>query len=122
MWDEVFSLCWDGDRGRPGGRIIPYCGREDVYGWRGGERVGCPLGRTSDGIMRGRGRFKSNTHNNKRRSLGMQWSVSENVTPPPHDLDTSHGLVSSNTHTHITPPKRTTVDTSKLQPGELIHG
>ena len=34
-------------------------------------------------------------HNNKRRSLGPEWSMSEVGTPPPHNLDKPHGLVAS---------------------------
>ena len=33
--------------------------------------------------------------NNKRRSLGPECSMSEVGTPPPHNLDKSHGLVAS---------------------------
>ena len=30
--DEEFLVCWDGDRGRPGGRMIPCGDRADVDG------------------------------------------------------------------------------------------
>ena len=33
--------------------------------------------------------------NNKRRSLGTKWSMSEVRTPPPHNFDKPHGLVAS---------------------------
>ena len=33
--------------------------------------------------------------NNKRRSLGPEWSMYEVGTPPPHNLDKPQGLVSS---------------------------
>ena len=33
--------------------------------------------------------------NDKRRSLGMEWSMSEVGNPPPHNLDKPHGLVAS---------------------------
>ena len=33
--------------------------------------------------------------NNKRRSLGPEWSMSEVGTPPPHNSDKTHGLGAS---------------------------
>ena len=33
--------------------------------------------------------------NNKRQRLGLEWSMSEVVTPPPHNSDKTHGLVAS---------------------------
>ena len=33
--------------------------------------------------------------NNKRRSLGPEWSISKVGTPPPHNSDKPHGLVAS---------------------------
>ena len=33
--------------------------------------------------------------NNKQRSLGPEWSMSEFGTPPPNNLDKPHGLVAS---------------------------
>ena len=39
-----------------------------------------------------------------RRSLGMEGSMSEVETPPPHNPDTPPGPVASNTHTHIYVP------------------
>ena len=33
--------------------------------------------------------------NNKWRSLGLEWLISEVATPPPHNLDKTHGLVAS---------------------------
>ena len=41
--------------------------------------------------------------NNKRRSLGPEWSMSEVGTPPSHNWDKPHVLVASNTHTPIVP-------------------
>ena len=38
--------------------------------------------------------------NNKRWSLGPEWSMSDVVTSPPHNLDKPRGPVASNTHTH----------------------
>ena len=38
--------------------------------------------------------------NNKRWSLGPEWSMSEVGTSPPHDLDIPHGPVASKTHTY----------------------
>ena len=72
----------------------------DVYRWGGREGVGYLLGRRSDGRRRGWGGFRSKLHSNKRRSLGLDWSLYEVGTSPPHDLDITHGLVASNTHTH----------------------
>ena len=40
MQDEVFLVCWDRDRGRPGGRMIPCGYRLDVDGWGGRAGVG----------------------------------------------------------------------------------
>ena len=37
----------------------------------------------------------SKLHSNKRRILGLEWSMSEVETPPPHNLDKPHGLVAS---------------------------
>ena len=64
MRDGMFLVCWDGDGGFPGGWTIPCDERVDVHGWGGGAGVGFPLGRTSDGRMRGRGvfRFKLRGH------------------------------------------------------------
>ena len=33
--------------------------------------------------------------NNKRRILGLEWSMSEVGTPPTHNLDKPHGLLAS---------------------------
>ena len=33
--------------------------------------------------------------NNKRRSIGPEWSMSKVGTPPPHNLDKTHGLLAS---------------------------
>ena len=63
--------------------------------------MGRPLGLTLDGRRRGWGGFRFKLRNNKRRSLGPEWSLSEVGTPTPHDLDIPHGLVASCTHTHI---------------------
>ena len=38
----------------------------------------------------------SKLRNNKQRSLGLEWSMSEVGTPPPHSSDKPHGLVASN--------------------------
>ena len=35
----------------------------------------------------------SKLRNNKRRILGLEWSMSEVGTPPPHNSDKPHGLV-----------------------------
>ena len=37
----------------------------------------------------------SKLRNNKRRSLGPEWSMSKVGTPPPHNLDKPHGLLAS---------------------------
>ena len=47
----------------------------------------------------GAGGFRSKVHNNKRRSLGMEWSLSKFGTPPPHDSDIPNGPVDIKTHT-----------------------
>ena len=38
----------------------------------------------------------SNLRNNKRQSLGPEWSMSGVRTPLPHNSDKTHGLVASN--------------------------
>ena len=49
----------------------------------------------------GAGRFQeSKLHNNKRRILGPEWSLSDVGKPPSHDSYIPHGLVTINTHTH----------------------
>ena len=98
MQDEVFLVCWDGDVCRPGGRMIPCRDGEDIDGWGGRAGLECPLGRTSDGRRRGRGGFISKIHNNDQCSLGLEWSLSDVGTSPPHDLDIPHKLVDSNTY------------------------
>ena len=35
-------------------------------------------------------------HNNKRQSLGLEWSMSKVGTPPSHNYDKPHELVASN--------------------------
>ena len=40
----------------------------------------------------------SKLHNNKQRSLGPEWSMSEVGTPPPHNMDKPHGMVTSNNY------------------------
>ena len=37
----------------------------------------------------------SKLHNNKRRIIGTEWSMSKVGTPSPHNLDNPHGLVAS---------------------------
>ena len=48
-----------------------------------------------------RARLKSN---NKQRSLGLKWSMSEVGTPPPHNSDKPHGLVTSINNNNQRPP------------------
>ena len=50
--------------------------------------------RTSDIRRRGWGGLITE-HNNKRKILGMEWSMSEVGTPPPHNSDKPHGMVES---------------------------
>ena len=38
---ESFPVFWDGDGGRPGGRMIPCGDRKEVDGWGGGAGVVC---------------------------------------------------------------------------------
>ena len=40
----------------------------------------------------------SKLRNNKRRILGLEWSMSEDGTPPPNNSDKPRGLVVSNIH------------------------
>ena len=47
------------------------------------------------------GGFRSKIHNNKKRSLGPEQSLSKVGTLPPHDSYIPHGPVASNTHTYI---------------------
>ena len=56
--------------------------------------------RTLTGRRRGRGGLIS-VHNNKRRILGPEWSMSEVGTPPPHNSDKPHGLVDSINNNNI---------------------
>ena len=60
-----------------------------------------PIGRTLYGMRRGIGGFRSKIHNNKKRSLGPEQSLSKVGTLPPHDSYIPHGPVASNTHTYI---------------------
>ena len=103
MWEKVFLILWDRDGGRPGGWMI-LCGNgADIVGWVGREGVSLPPGCKADGRRRGWGGFIFNLRNNKRQSLGPEWSLSEAGTSPPHDSDTPHGLVNSNTHIYTFP-------------------
>ena len=52
-------------------------------------------GHTKTGVAFGAGPIRK-LRNNKRQSLGLEWSVSEVGTPPPHNSDKPHGLVASN--------------------------
>ena len=60
-----------------------------------------PIGRTLYGRRRGVVRFRSKIHNNNKRSLGPEQSLSKVGTLPPHDSYIPHGPVASNTHTYI---------------------
>ena len=40
--------------------------------------------------------------NNKRRSIGSEWSMSKVGTPPTHNLDNPHGLVASINNNNVT--------------------
>ena len=91
---------WDGDRVCPGGQMIQCSNRADVDGWGGGAGVGCTLRRKLDNRRRGKGGFRSKLHENKRRSLGSEWSLSKVGKSPPNDSDIPHRLVTNNTHTH----------------------
>ena len=46
------------------------------------------------GIEGGKGPI-SKLRNNKKRRLGLEWSMSEVGTPPPHNSEKLHGLVAS---------------------------
>ena len=46
----------------------------------------------------GRSRLKSN---NKRRSLGAEWEMSEVGIPPPHNSDSPNALVTSTNNNNI---------------------
>ena len=50
--------------------------------------------------MGGRVGFRSKVQNNKQRSLGPEWLLSEVGPSPPYDLDIPHRLVASNMHLH----------------------
>ena len=82
-----FFCMLDGDGGHPGGRIILWWRRrkttagEEGYRMAGGEGGAVPI---------------ITLHNNRRRSLGLEWSMCEVGTPPPHNLGETHGLVASN--------------------------
>ena len=60
---------------------------------------------TSDGRRRGWGGLIS-VHNNKRRILGPEWSMSEVGTPTPHNRDKPHGLVGSINNNSISHNKK----------------
>ena len=60
-----------------------------------------PIVRTLYIRRRGVGGFRSKIHNNKKRSLGPEQSLSKVGTLPPHDSYIPHGPVDSNTHTYI---------------------
>ena len=73
---------------------IERASKRNVYGWGGGRKEG-EKNDPENGRRKtwgGRARLKSN---NKRRSLGPEWSMSEVGTPPPHNSDEPHGLVAS---------------------------
>ena len=66
-------------------RMMPCVNRADVDGW--GDRVGggYPIGQTPYGRKIGQGGFRFKLCNNKKWSLGPEWSLSEVEIPPPHD-------------------------------------
>ena len=84
---DVFLVYWDGDRRRPGGRMILW--------WRQQKTMAGEEGHLTTGGVGGAGP-RSKLSNNKRRSLGPERSMSEVGTPPPHNLDKPRKLVASN--------------------------
>ena len=73
---------------------IERASKRNGYGWGGGRKEG-GKNDTENGTGKrwgGRTRLKSN---NKRRSLGLYWSMSEVGTPPPNNLDKPQGMVAS---------------------------
>ena len=94
---DGFLVCWDGDGGRPGGRMILW--------WRWQRQVkddGGEEGNRTAGGEGGAG-IISKLRNNKQCSLGPEWSMSEVRTPPPHNLDKPHVLVASNNINNLCP-------------------
>ena len=63
----------------------------------------------SDSRRGGWGRLIS-VRNNKRRIIGPEWSMSEVGTPPPHNLEKTHGMVdSTNNNNNNTGSRLTTI-------------
>ena len=68
--------------------------KRNGYGWRGGRKEGGNNDLENRRRKRWGGRARLNS-NNKRRSLGPEWSMSKVGTPPPYNLDKPHGLMAS---------------------------
>ena len=89
---DGFLVCWEGDGGMPRWAddtvvavVVTAAGETQmkgaaVYQAEGGEGEAVTIRKL---------------RNNKRRILGLEWSMSEVGTPPPHNLDKPHGLVAS---------------------------